>query len=315
MLADGRIVEVTSCNKYSDLFWALQGGGNSFCLVTRFDLQTHPAPTFMFGSPSYGQSEVKDAFIDSVYNFAQQGHMDPKSAIIPVAQYHSGSSSPDYSATLVHTGNNTSPAILQDFLGGRLSPLNSSNTLFPFSLARFSQAVTPSFQEGGLSHGSRQRFHLLPIKANLEAMRLVHDAYFAAAQATFADVEGAIIGFAFNPITSQLLRKSNEKPGSLQGLNEDPACWIEQTYSWKNAADDALFDNFIRNFEANITEPLRTMNATSSFYYLNEADEGQPVFESYPDGNLARLKRIRAKYDPKRVFTDLMPGGFKVDAA
>lgn len=59
---------------------------------------------------------------------------------------------------------------------------------------------------------------------------------------------------------------------------------------------------------------LDALNATGSFYYLNEADEGQPVFESYPPENLKGLRKIRQKYDPKRIFTDLMPGGFKVDA-
>lgn len=117
---------------------------------------------------------------------------------------------------------------------------------------------------------------------------------------------------AFNPITTQLLAASNKWPGSLQGLDQQPAFWIEQTYSWKNAADDAVVDEFIQNFNTDMLRRLEIMNATGSFYYLNEADVDQPVFQNYPATNLQRLKEIRCKYDPERVYTDLIPGGFKV---
>ncbi|KAM5341715.1 hypothetical protein ACJ41O_014746 [Fusarium nematophilum] len=311
VLADGRVVQVNASNQHRDLFWALQGGGNSFCLVTRFHLRTIKAPSLMFGLPAYG-SGVKDKFMDSVYNFATNGHVDPKASIIPVAQYLSGSSGPEYASTLFYNGHDPSPDLFRDFLGGILAPLNSSNSLFPFSLADYSEAVRPAFERGGFAHGLRQRFHLLPIVADREAMQLVHDTYFKAAKATFAHIEGATIGLAFNSITSKFLSATNTKPGSLQGLDETPAFWFEQTYSWKRESGDALFDDFIREFNANVSEPLKALNAAGSYYYLNEADKGQPVFESYPAGNLDRLKRIRDKYDPGRVFTDLMSGGFKV---
>lgn len=46
--------------------------------------------------------------------------------------------------------------------------------------------------------------------------------------------------------------------------------------------------------------------------YLNDADLDQPVFAGYPAENVQRLKEIRAKYDPGMIYTNLMPGGFKV---
>jgi hypothetical protein len=45
---------------------------------------------------------------------------------------------------------------------------------------------------------------------------------------------------------------------------------------------------------------------------MNDAGKGQPIFQSYPAANLRRLKTIRTKYDPLRVYTNLMPGGWKV---
>lgn len=42
--ADGQIVDVNYDSEYSDLYWALRGGGNNFGLVTRFDLYTCKFP-------------------------------------------------------------------------------------------------------------------------------------------------------------------------------------------------------------------------------------------------------------------------------
>ncbi|KXH34531.1 FAD binding domain-containing protein [Colletotrichum simmondsii] len=238
----------------------------------------------MVASPSYGGEEAKQRFIDSVYNFAVSGHNDPKAAVLPVITYFSGTAGPTYSSTLFYNGNSTHPAVLGDFLGDILTPDNSS----------------------------RQRFHMLPIYANKEAMLIAHDMFFELANATFKDTPGGIIGFAFNPITSAFLAATNARPGALQGIDESPACWIEQTYSWTDEADDQVFHTFISEFNTRVREIVEPMGALYPFCYLNEADVGQPVFESYPAGNLDRLKEIRNKYDPARVFTDLMPGGFKV---
>ncbi|KXH59125.1 FAD binding domain-containing protein [Colletotrichum salicis] len=194
VLADGSIAQVTSTNEHADLFWALQVGGNSFCLVTRFHLQTRRTPSVMIASPS-------PLFCPS----------SPTSA--------------------------------------------------------------------------------------------------------FKETRGGIIGFAFNPIISAFLAATNARPGALQGIDESPACWIEQTYSWADEADDEIFNTFISEFNARVRERLEPMGALYPFYYLNEANVGQPVFKSYPEGNLDRLKEIRNKYDPARVLTDLTPGGFKVATA
>lgn len=49
MLADGNVVIAKADNEYSDLFWALRGGGNSFALVTNFELKTLPVPKVTVG--------------------------------------------------------------------------------------------------------------------------------------------------------------------------------------------------------------------------------------------------------------------------
>lgn len=62
-------------------------------------------------------------------------------------------------------------------------------------------------------------------------------------------------------------------------------------------------------------EELLKIIGTSRYVYLNNADAGQAVFETYGKESGDRLKEIRAKYDPEKVYTELMPGGFEVGAA
>lgn len=62
---------------------------------------------------------------------------------------------------------------------------------------------------------------------------------------------------------------------------------------------------------SNITEQLTDSGLNSSFVFLNDAGAGQEVFQNYGKGSLSRLKYVRDSVDPNRVFTDLMPGGWK----
>jgi hypothetical protein len=91
--------------------------------------------------------------------------------------------------------------------------------------------------------------------------------------------------------------------------------WVEESLTWGDSADDALIEEFVTTTNANITTQLEAINATSAYIYLNDADEDQNVFAGYPAENVKRMKVIRDVYDPDLVFTNLMPGGFKVAKA
>jgi hypothetical protein len=96
--------------------------------------------------------------------------------------------------------------------------------------------------------------------------------------------------------------------------SQAPYIQAEQTLLWSNSADDEKIVQFLSNFNANITDQLSGLdNVLSSYLYLNYADDTQAVFAGYPAANTDRLKEIRASYDPEMTFTDLMPGGWKVE--
>ncbi|KAF2036663.1 FAD-binding domain-containing protein, partial [Setomelanomma holmii] len=253
VLADGTIATVTA-KSHPDLYWALQGGGNSFALVTRFDPLTFPlcarAPP-----PTTG----------------------------PLATFYNGT----------------------------IESVNSSSTLHPLSLAQYAKLLHPAFENGGPGHGFHQKLRVVSMKATREAMDIVHDACFAKLRSTnIANrVPGSFAGLAYDSITRTFAERSQ---GTPMGVEPIPQFWVEEATSWDYAADDAEVYTFLSEVNAEIEGRLEEKNLTLPYVYLNDADKGQKVSESYGKGNVARLRAIRKKYDPAGVFTVLMPGGWKV---
>lgn len=123
-------------------------------------------------------------------------------------------------------------------------------------------------------------------------------------------------GLAWNSITRNFLAQSNNGIGTPMGVPSDQALfWVEESISWGSAVDTPRVEAFMADTNQIIQEELEKAGLTSDYLYLNDSDQTQDVFAGYPAENVARLKSIRAKYDPKMVYTKLMPGGFKVALA
>ena len=93
-----------------------------------------------------------------------------------------------------------------------------------------------------------------------------------------------------------------------------PYIWVEESITALPSVTDEDLDAFYDKANKEITKQLTEKGIKAAdFLYLNDANPGQDVFSTYPQENIERLKKIRAKYDAGRVYTDLMPGGWKVD--
>jgi hypothetical protein len=71
-------------------------------------------------------------------------------------------------------------------------------------------------------------------------------------------------------------------------------------------------EEFGRRMTAEIDSRLAAVGQKAPFRYMNGAGPDQEVFQTYGRGNLDRLRRIRARYDPGLVSTRLLSGGFKL---
>ncbi|WYZ45126.1 hypothetical protein EsH8_VIII_000442 [Colletotrichum jinshuiense] len=306
VLSSGIIVEATATNAYSDLFWALKGGGNSFAIVTRFDLKTVKSPKVWVGISQYAQSD-SSKYLDAVYNFGKYGSADGKAAIIPTILTYPSYNITAYAAARFYDSETESATAFENFTSPALAPVAESYALQP--LAEYVSAVD-ALQPTGL----RQEFRVLSLVVDRDAVDYVHDAFIAAATSKLSGVVGLSASVTFQPITKEFIQQGIAKGGNPQGVDpaKAPYFWVVENLSWQDAKDDATASSFADTVTAEIEAGLEARGVAGGYLYLNDAGKGQPIFQSYPAANLARLKAIRTKYDPLRIFTNLLVGGWKV---
>ncbi|KAF4552821.1 FAD-binding domain-containing protein 14 [Elsinoe fawcettii] len=317
VLASGQVVTVNAQNQYVDLFWALKGGGNSFAIITNLELKTYAAPATTIGDVQYGPGEeVKNKWINAIVTNAQNGNQDDKHGVIPLALKQS--LQPEvgitYQASLFYNGDNQSPAVLANFTAPTFPTLSSS-----FAKKTLGQYV----QEGAGSQPPpgvlRQRFYFLSIPADAGALRIAHDTFFAKVD---SDLNGKlpfwVTAFAAMSMPTAFFENAIKRGGDPMSIqpSDGPQIWIEFSHTYQRPEDEAIIDAYLRDLDSSLRSAL-TANGTpaNKFIYLNDADKFQNVFAGYPAANVQKLKSIRAKYDPSKVFTTQQPGGWKVDAA
>ena len=300
-------MEATATNTYSDLFWALRGGGNSFCIVTRFDLKTVPSSKVWVGVAQYTQAQAA-GYLDGVYNFGKYGApSDPKAAIIPTILTFPSSNFTIYVAAKFYDSQTDSPKAFENFTAPRLTPTADSYALQPLSDY---VASTDALQPLGL----RQEFRTLSSIVDRDAVQLIHDTFLSGVNSKLPNVANLQASITFQPVTKDFLSHSIKSGGNPQGvdISKAPYFWMVENFTWTEASDDARVHAAADQITADINRLLQARSFDAKYIYMNDAGKGQPIFQGYPDANLKKLKAIRTKYDPLRIYTNLMPGGWKV---
>lgn len=146
-------------------------------------------------------------------------------------------------------------------------------------------------------------------------MDKVHGTFFKAANAELAGITNLTASITFQPVTKDFIQQGLNRGGdNPQGVDPDkaPYFWVVQNLSWETPEDDEAVRTFAESIATEIEDALKADEVGGGYLYMNDAGKGQPVFENYPAANLARLKSIRTKYDPLRIYTNLLTGGWKV---
>tara|TARA_R110002003_G_scaffold143_18_gene13336 strand:- start:15411 stop:15815 length:405 start_codon:yes stop_codon:yes gene_type:complete len=120
------IIEATATNAYSDLFFALRGGGKSSCIVTRFDLRTVSSSNVWVGIAQSDQTQAT-GYLDGVYNFGRYGApADPKAAIIPTILTFPAANLTVYATAKFYDSLKDSPSAFENFTTPMLAPVADS---------------------------------------------------------------------------------------------------------------------------------------------------------------------------------------------
>jgi len=194
---------------FSDLFWALKGGGNSFGIVTRFDLLTYSSPAICAGIIQIPPTE-KDLFLSAVANFGQYGSADSKAAVIPSIFMLAAMNITVYTSALFYDGTVCGQPALANFTAISAA----ANTYGPTTLAKYIQST-----DALIADGTRQEFRVISSFANAEALSIVHDTFVEMVRANIWDVAGLQASVSFQPVAKNFIQQGINKGGNPQGVD------------------------------------------------------------------------------------------------
>ncbi|KAK2770093.1 FAD binding domain protein [Colletotrichum kahawae] len=284
VLVDGRIVNATASNEYSDLFWALKGGGPNFGLVTSFELQTIPSPRVFAGVLQFESSQF-EAFFQAVAAYSAN-IFDAKSHIIPTVGFARDEvadeiSSYAYVVLFYDDPDETNPEIFHWFLdipsvGNTLSIQTVANLAF-----RDWKSIQSQVPTGTLSS---TEVYFQPLGRD----------FIVASQNDGAD-RGPL---ALDESQGTYIVYAIALGWVDSAYDEVISAWIEKTVQEIDSA----------TAEAGLHHPFRYMGDSAAFQVAD-------FFSGYPAGAVERLNSIALKYDPDGFFQKNMPGGFKLSAS
>jgi len=331
VLANGTIVNANRTSN-PDLWWALRGGGNQFAIVTKITTQAHPAGVNgqVWGGIRAYSPDQRTKLFHAITNFVRE-YPDKKAAVIPTFQF-------GLPANLLNVI--TGPLFFFFYDGPDPGNVFAEFDAIP---SIDNDTMTRSYysmsqETGGASlngFGNSFRVTTVPNMPENQMVDFFEDMYNRTFIKSFDDsltdlLNVQLLGMDTQPLSVAIAQASQAQGGNALGLNPDHGdrVWIENDLLWTSPFCDqscpeiskelsgALLANQQKVFAG--VKPtnyksgdLDTVNYSPLF--MNDAAPDQDVYSSYGATNLAKLKAVKAAYDPKGFLTTRQ-GGFKLPA-
>ncbi|KAK3314825.1 hypothetical protein B0H66DRAFT_563727 [Apodospora peruviana] len=305
VLASGVIVEASQ-TRNSDLYKALKGGSTNFGIVTKVDIAAFPHDGFWGGQIVVPATNVTTAqVLERVSNFTAANNDNVDAAVMIVASY-----TPDGNRIIdmgiASTDNTENPPILAPWFEVKPQLLN---TVAHKSLANFVHEVTQPMPDG-----YRMLTASLTVKNDLETLKQVQ----AVTDALYEQVKDKVPGldwmFSYNPQPKVLATHSAKRGGNslgLAGLSHDQILfWLVPR--WTDKASDALMHEIAASWVQEVNHITSQLGTSDPFVYLNHAGYFQKPLCGTGSENMKFLKGVADKYDPRKMFQRLVPGGHKI---
>ncbi|KAH6661788.1 hypothetical protein F5X68DRAFT_178490 [Plectosphaerella plurivora] len=315
VLASGDIVDANpTVNK--DLYWALRGGGGaSFGIVTRFDIDVYEQGGVWGKITFWPLSKTPDVLITFIGMSREVLHRDKDAHILFIVGTFDPSAPPMVSTFTYHLNHLNPPDGLFDTFEGlaRIPGQLKNNTVITNISDHLGVLV-------GL-HGQRQTWLATMVRDGVASgifMNQVMELYQEYSDGIKA--EGAALGeylivaLIIQPITSTTTEAMKRNGGNALGLETDefPLFLISPTASWVNPALDSFIEERSDKFIRDVDELAKTSGFYHGFKYLNYAGKSQDVFSSYGKANHQRLQEVALAYDPRGLLRTLWKGYFNV---
>ncbi|MDP5219024.1 FAD-binding oxidoreductase [Ruegeria sp. 2205SS24-7] len=283
VLADGRLLTASEAEN-ADLFWALRGGGGNFGVVTRFEFRLHPVgPEVCFGPTFFALSDAAEVLTA----YAREAEHLTRDACV----WANLMTAPPFDAVPVHWHGQKVLTLLQFHAGQQeqavsdLSPLNGGvtpigNAFGPRSFVEAQSFLDPAYEFGARNYWRSHNHLTLTPELISTLVDLVPDLPTPESELLICQIGGAVGDVAHD---ATAFAHRGVRFMSTPGVR------------WAEPGDDAAMIAWLRNASDRIAE-----QAVPGAYVNFVAEDG--AADSAYASNLARLRRIKGRYDPNNLF-------------
>jgi hypothetical protein len=298
VLANSTIVNA-SASAYSDLFWALKGGGSNFGIVTEFELKTVDLSLVYYEALLYNITYTPQLF-EAIIKFQAAAEKDSNATII--CNWTLG----EVLVGLAYAQPIFRPAVFTDFYAiPKITNYINGTVSTPTEMALAYSNIQPTTP-------GRRQFFAVSHKTSLDVYQAVYNNFLEIAPQANASF-GAALSWGIQPWTSQASRHGLDK--NPLGLTPVSQNWMSGVIEWYDPAADQKAYDTINILQKTSKEASVKVDKDLDFIFMNDANYGQNVLRGYGEENLARLKQISKKYDPTQLFQRQQEQGFLLSKA
>ncbi|KAG6991367.1 bifunctional solanapyrone synthase [Physcia stellaris] len=295
VLANASMV-TASAESNADLFFALKGGGNNFGIVTQVTMKTHPLGQVWGGVIAYNNTYV-DALMNAFAKYQRSGQLDTKSAVISYMVFSQNINL----VTLVYLAPVDRPAAFAPFYD--IPSLYDQTRIHD----TFSDLIGPPLDNGIPRWTWSTTTMYLDSPTYIEAATICQNQ-----SAKLQSIANGTLVLLPQPISKSMITAASSTGGNPMGITPKEQMWLSLNLGWTKQSDDDKVPNIMDETIALIENLTETRGVYDPFKFLNDASPTQPVFHSYGERNLEKLKTAARKYDPHGMFEKQVPGGFKI---
>ncbi|EGY23656.1 hypothetical protein VD0002_g7316 [Verticillium dahliae] len=320
VLATGEIVLATPTQN-EDLYWALRGGGgSSFGVVTRFDVDAF-AQGDLWGRALLWPGTESGGVLAQLTLVARDVLPLDRDAHVFVVLAHAPQVGGDVVlASLYHlthaatqaAADGAVPDVLEGFVRLR-GQISNTTTVAPVSthLEAISDryGFRKTWWDTTVSIGDAGDDLLL-----LETLPK-WDAHVEALLAAAEEAGDTVVPqIAFQPISTNVLKEMQKNGGNALGLHvgDGPLVLIHVMATWSSDKLDCFMEKKAKELIEDIETRAEARGQRNGYKYINYAGRTQDVFGSYGEENHQRLREVSQKYDPEDLLQSLWRGYFKV---
>lgn len=129
-------------------------------------------------------------------------------------------------------------------------------------------------------------------------------------------VAGLVFSLSFQPLPQTIISKAAQSGGGNSlGLDASDGDLVNVllTVQWKLATDDAKVNAAAKDLFTKAEAATKAAGTYNPYLYLNYAAPWQKPINGYGAQSVADLRAVSDRYDPRKLFQNQVPGGFKLD--